>query len=207
MGSSLILGGLQSSRAFSGFTSRSYSSDSSLLTWRRETGANQSHRSTLPSWFAPLSHRVTHSTHLQHVGVIVLDAHLPEALQGQNAAHAHFVEHLLHHVREGTDAQTGLPIHRHPQPAGDAQVVLMHQVGEGFQHALVGRLEASVGQDCGHGLVEQLAAGGPAQLCDRLAFTSMGRNTAEVELLLLYCAAFLPAGIRLYSCTKKENHF
>lgn len=38
MGSSLILGGLESSSAFSGFTSRSYSSDSSLLTWRRETG-------------------------------------------------------------------------------------------------------------------------------------------------------------------------
>lgn len=50
MGSSLILGGLQSSRAFSGFTSRSYSSDSSLLTWRRETGgADQSPPPSLPS--------------------------------------------------------------------------------------------------------------------------------------------------------------
>lgn len=42
MGSSLIRGGLQSSRAFSGFTSRSYSSDSSLLTWWRKTRPSQS---------------------------------------------------------------------------------------------------------------------------------------------------------------------
>lgn len=45
----------------------------------------------------------THSQpHLQHVAVIVLDPHLPEALQGQHAADAHLVEHLLHHVWEGT---------------------------------------------------------------------------------------------------------
>lgn len=37
MGSSFILGGLESSRAFSGFTSRSYSSDRSLLTCKWES--------------------------------------------------------------------------------------------------------------------------------------------------------------------------
>lgn len=120
---------------------------------------------------------MTRSTYLQHVGVIVLDANLPEALQGQNAAHTHLVEHLLHHVREGAGAQPGLPIHGHPQPLGNAQVVFVHQVRQGFQHALIGRLKASVGQDGGHRLVEKLAAGRPAQLCDRLAFTSADGNS------------------------------
>lgn len=38
--------------------------------------------------------------HLQHVTVIVLDPHLPEALQSQHAADAHLMEHLFHHIWE-----------------------------------------------------------------------------------------------------------
>lgn len=40
--------------------------------------------------------------HLQHVVVVVLDAHLPEALKGQHTANAHLMEHLLHHIWERT---------------------------------------------------------------------------------------------------------
>lgn len=66
--------------------------------------------------------------HLQHIAVIVLDPDLPEALQGQHAADAHLMEHLFHHVWEGTGSEPSLPIHRHPQQAGDPQVMLMDQV-------------------------------------------------------------------------------
>lgn len=40
--------------------------------------------------------------HLQHVAVIVLDPHLPKALQSQHAADAHLMEHLFHHIWEWT---------------------------------------------------------------------------------------------------------
>lgn len=125
---------------------------------------------------------MTHSQpHLQHVAVIVLDPHLPEALQGQHAANAHLMEHLLHHVWEGTGSEPSLPVHRHPQQAGEAQVMLMDQVGQGLQHALLGWLKASVGQDSGHWLIEKLPAGGPTQLCNRLAFTPYDGRTRGDE--------------------------
>ena len=126
---------------------------------------------------------MTHSqTHLQHVAVIVLDPHLPEALQGQHAANAHLMEHLLYHVWKGTCSKPSLPVHRHPQHARQAQVMLMDQVGQGLQHALLGRLKASVGQDGGHWLIEEWPAGGPTQLCDRLAFTPKnGKNQKRSE--------------------------
>lgn len=79
--------------------------------------------------------------------MIVLDPHLPEALQGQHAADAHLVEHLLHHVWEGTCSQPCLPVHCHSQQAGETQVMLVDEVGQGLQDALLSRLEAGVGQD------------------------------------------------------------
>lgn len=82
--------------------------------------------------------------------MVVLDAHLPEALQGQHAADAHLVEHLLYHIREGRGAQAGLAVCGRAQQSAEAQVMLVGQVSQGLQHALLGRLEAGVGQDCGH---------------------------------------------------------
>lgn len=76
--------------------------------------------------------------HLQHVVVIVLDPHLPEALQGQHAADAHLMEHLLHYVWEGTGSEPSLPVHRHSQQAGDTHVMLVYQIRQGLQHALLG---------------------------------------------------------------------
>lgn len=114
--------------------------------------------------------------HLQHVVVIVLDPHLPEALQGQHAADAHLMEHLLHYVWEGTGSEPSLPVHRHSQQAGDTHVMLVYQIRQGLQHALLGWLKARMGQDGGHWLIKELPAGGPAQLCDRLAFTPYDRG-------------------------------
>lgn len=88
--------------------------------------------------------------HLQHVAVIVLDPHLPEALQGQHAANSHLMEHLLHHIWEGTGPQSSLPVRGHPQQAGKAQVMFMDQVGQCLQNALLSRFKPSVGQDSGY---------------------------------------------------------
>lgn len=113
-----------------------------------------------------------HSPHLKHVAVVILDAVLPELLQREHAAYAHFVEDLLHDIWEWCVPESGFPIHSKAQQLGELQAVLVGDVCQGLQDALVGTLEACVSQDGGHGLVEQLPAGGPAQLGHRLPFSS-----------------------------------
>lgn len=96
--------------------------------------------------------------------MVILDADLPELLQGQHAADAHLVEDLLHHVRERRGPQARLAVHGHTEQPAEPQVVLVHEVRQRLQHAFLGRLEASVGQHCSHRLVQELPAGWPAQL-------------------------------------------
>ena len=77
----------------------------------------------------PRLHIFTHfssgSSHLQHVTVIVLDAVLPELLEGEHAANAHFMENLLHHVGEGSLPQPGLLIHSKAQQLGELKTILV----------------------------------------------------------------------------------
>lgn len=104
--------------------------------------------------------------------MIVFNPDLPEALQGQHTADSHLMENLLHHIWEGTGSQASLTVHRHTHQVSDVQVVFMDHISQGFQHALLGQLEACMSQDRSHRLVQKLPAGGPAQLYDRLTFTS-----------------------------------
>lgn len=110
-------------------------------------------------------------THLQHIAVVVLNPHPPEALQGQHTANAHLMEYLFHNIWKRTGSHPSLSVHCHPQQAADPQVMLVDQVSQGLQHSLLGWLKACMGQDGGHWLIEELPAGGPTQLYDRLTFT------------------------------------
>lgn len=110
------------------------------------------------------------SPHLKHVAVIILDAVLPELLQREHAANAHFVKDLLHDIRKRGVPQPSFSIHSKAQQLGELQAVLVGDVCQRFQDALVGTLEARVSQDGGHGLVEKLPAGGPTQLSHWLSF-------------------------------------
>lgn len=116
------------------------------------------------------------SPHLKHVAVIILDAVLPELLQGEHAADAHLVEDLLHDVRERRVAEARLPVHGEAQQLGELEAVLVRDVGQRLQHALVGALKARVRQDGGHRLVQELPAGRPTQLCHWLPFASEKRE-------------------------------
>jgi len=99
--------------------------------------------------------------------VIVLDAVLPEPLEGQHAADAHLVEYLLHNVRERSLPEPGFSIHSEAQQLGELKAVLMCDISEGLQDTFVSTLKARVGQDCGHCLVEELPAGVPAEFSHR----------------------------------------
>ena len=57
--------------------------------------------------------------------MIVLDAVLPELLQGEHAANPHFMEHLLHDIRERGLSQPGLPVYSRAQQLGELESVLM----------------------------------------------------------------------------------
>lgn len=105
--------------------------------------------------------------------MVILNAVLPELLQREHAANAHFVKDLLHDIRERRVPESSFPIHSKAQQLGELQAVLVGDVCQGLQDALVGTLEACVSQDGGHGLVEKLPAGGPAQLSHRLPFSSV----------------------------------
>lgn len=116
------------------------------------------------------------SSHLKHVAVIILNAVLPELLQGEHAANAHFVEDLLHDIRERGVPEPSFSIHSEAQQLGELEAVLVGDVRQGLQDALVGALKAHVRQDGGHGLVQKLPAGGPTQLCHWLAFSSKNQE-------------------------------
>lgn len=132
----------------------------------------------------PRSHILVHpssgSSHLQHVTVIVLDAVLPEFLEGEHAADAHFMEHLLHHIGERSLPQPGFSIHSKAQQLGELEAVLVGHISQGLQDALVSTLKARVGQDCGHCLVEELSAGVPAEFSHRLPFPPESGDTMSV---------------------------
>lgn len=96
--------------------------------------------------------------------MIVLDAVLPELLEGEHAANPHFMEHLLHDIRERSLSQQGLPIGSKAQQLGELEAVLVCYVSQGLQDTFISTLEACVGQDCGDCLVEELPTGVPAQL-------------------------------------------
>lgn len=90
------------------------------------------------------------SSHLKHVAVIILNAVLPELLQREHTANAHFVEDLLHDIREGGVPKSSFSIHSKAQQFGELQAVLVGNVSQGLQDTLVGTLEACVSQDGGH---------------------------------------------------------
>lgn len=116
--------------------------------------------------------------------MIVLDAVLPELLEGEHAANPHFMEHLFHYIRERRLSQQGLPIDRKAQQLGELEAVLMCYVSQGLQDTFISTLEACVGQDRGDCLVEELPTGVPAQLGYRLSFpTKTGDKGVLFEFL------------------------
>lgn len=109
---------------------------------------------------------------------------LPELLEGQHAANAHFVEYLLHNVRERSLPQPGFSIHSKAQQLGEFKAILMCHIGEGLQDTFISTLEACVGQDCGHCLVEELPAGVPAKFSHRLPLPAERGDTAVLLVLM-----------------------
>lgn len=122
--------------------------------------------------------------HLQHVTVIVLDAVLPELLEGEHTANAHLVEYLLHNVRERSLPQPGFSIHSEAQQLGKFEAILMCHVGESLQDTFISTFKARVGQDCGHCLVEELPAGVPAEFSHRFPLPPERRDVAGLLVLL-----------------------
>lgn len=123
------------------------------------------------------------SSHLKHIAVIILNAVLPELLQWEHTANAHFMKDLLHDIWERGVPQSGFSIHSKAQQFGELQAVLVGYVCQGLQDTLVGTLKARVSQDSGHWLVEKLPAGGPTQLSHRLPFSSKKKNRKKIAHL------------------------
>lgn len=115
--------------------------------------------------------------------MIVLDAVLPELLEGEHAANAHFMEYLLHNVRERSLPQPGLPIHSEAQQLGEFKAVLVCHISEGLQDTFISTLKACVGQDCGHCLVKELPTGVPAEFRHRFPLPTERGHVAMLSVL------------------------
>lgn len=115
--------------------------------------------------------------------MIVLDAVLPELLEGEHTADAHFMEYLLHDVGERGLPQPGLPIHSEAQQLGELKAVLVCHISEGLQDTFISTLKACVGQDCGHCLVKELPAGVPAEFRHRFPLPTERGHMAVLLVL------------------------
>lgn len=82
------------------------------------------------------------------------------------------MEDLLHDVRERGVPKSSFTVHSKAQQFGELQAVLVGDVCQGLQDALIGTLKARVSQDGGHWLVKKLPAGGPTQFSHWLPFSS-----------------------------------
>lgn len=109
---------------------------------------------------------------------------LPELLEGEHTANAHFMEYLLHNVRERSLPQPGFPIHSEAQQLGEFKAIFMCHISKGLQDTFISTLEACMGQDCGHCLVEKLPAGVPAEFSHRFPFPAERRDMAVLLVLL-----------------------